>query len=255
MDRRAQHIRVVTYNIHKGFSPIKRAFVLEGMRRAIHDLGCDLAFLQEVVGCHRRHERKVRGWSQQPQAEYLAGDGGWPFVVYHKNRVHRHGHHGNAILSRAPVLHSDYLNISTNRFERRGLIHSVLAWPDPGRRLHAICVHLDLLEGGRRKQVARIIDLIREHVPEHEPLIVAGDFNDWRKSISPVLRAEAGLTEVFEHATGDHARTFPGALPILPLDRIYVRGLQVHRAETHHHGKHWGRLSDHAPLAATLGLR
>lgn len=252
MHRTDPRLKVLTYNIHKGFTAAGRAFVLEGMRRAIERLDCDLAFLQEVVGAHRRHAHRVKGWAREPQAEFLA-QRGWPFVVYHKNRTHRHGHHGNAILSKAPVLHSEHVNISTNPFEKRGLIHSVLAWPEPGRRLHAICVHLDLLEGGRRKQVGDILARLSEHVPAHEPVIVAGDFNDWRKSISPIFRAEAGLVEVFEEATGKHAPSFPGRFPILPLDRIYVRGLSVDLAVPPR-GKDWGKLSDHAPLAATLRL-
>jgi endonuclease/exonuclease/phosphatase family metal-dependent hydrolase len=37
------------------------------------------------------------------------------------------------------------------------------------------------------------------------------------------------------------------------LDRIYVRGFAVRHAHVHH-GQAWARLSDHAPLSATLTL-
>lgn len=250
MHRHEPRLRVLTYNIHKGFSPLGRTYVLKEMRHAIHRMDCQLAFLQEVVGMHRRHADRIAGWAAKPQADYLA-EPGWPFVVYHKNRSHRHGHHGNAILSKAPVLHSEHINITTNRLERRGMLHSVLAWPTPDCRLHALCVHLDLLEAGRRTQVKDIVARIRSHVPDDEPLIVAGDFNDWRERLSPILRHEAGLHEAFQVATGRHAPSFPGGFPMLPLDRIYVRGLTVDRVEVPK-GKDWGRLSDHAPLAVTL---
>lgn len=249
---RSPRIRVLTYNIHKGFAPLQRAFVLDGMRAGIEALRCDLAFLQEVVGHHDKHARTVKGWAPEPQADYLAGEG-WPHVVYHKNRVHRFGHHGNAILSKSRVLSSEHINISTNRFEKRGIIHSVLEWPAPGQRLHAICVHLDLLERGRRKQVAQIVRRLRSHVPEHEPVVVAGDFNDWTKSLSPILGHEAGLSEVFERLLGRPSRSFPAAFPALALDRIYVRGLVPDRVDLPSR-RDWGRLSDHAPLAATLRL-
>jgi endonuclease/exonuclease/phosphatase family metal-dependent hydrolase len=40
-------------------------------------------------------------------------------------------------------------------------------------------------------------------------------------------------------------------LPLLRLDRIYVRGFSVREARVHH-GRQWGRVSDHAPLTAQL---
>ena len=42
-------------------------------------------------------------------------------------------------------------------------------------------------------------------------------------------------------------------LPFLRLDRIYVRGFTVESAEVLH-GALWARLSDHAPIVATLRL-
>jgi endonuclease/exonuclease/phosphatase family metal-dependent hydrolase len=49
------------------------------------------------------------------------------------------------------------------------------------------------------------------------------------------------------------ARTFPAGMPWLRLDRIYVRGFEVGKAEVMR-GRMWARLSDHAPLVATLRL-
>jgi endonuclease/exonuclease/phosphatase family metal-dependent hydrolase len=40
-------------------------------------------------------------------------------------------------------------------------------------------------------------------------------------------------------------------LPLMTLDRIYVRGFQVRNAHVHH-GRAWARISDHAALTATL---
>jgi endonuclease/exonuclease/phosphatase family metal-dependent hydrolase len=42
-------------------------------------------------------------------------------------------------------------------------------------------------------------------------------------------------------------------LPFFRLDRIYVRGFKVESAQVLH-GPMWARLSDHAPLVATLNL-
>jgi endonuclease/exonuclease/phosphatase family metal-dependent hydrolase len=47
--------------------------------------------------------------------------------------------------------------------------------------------------------------------------------------------------------TGKLARTFPARMPVLPLDRIYLRGLTAKSSKIHHKGV-WKKLSDHAAL-------
>ena len=47
--------------------------------------------------------------------------------------------------------------------------------------------------------------------------------------------------------------TFPARLPLLQLDRIYVRGLQP-RSAVVPHGAVWRRMSDHLPLIAEFVL-
>ena len=241
----ASTLRVLTYNIHKGADARAQKSGLRALRQAVHNLSCDLAFLQEVVGAHWRTERE----REEHQAHFLAG-ARWPYVVYGRTRTRRGGHHGNAILSRTPVLQYSDVDVSTNPFERRRLIHSILAWPSPGRRLHAICVHFGLLERGRRRQLSSLCDLIQERVPDGEPLIVAGDFNDWRRSASKTLKA-CGLVEAHESVSGGPALTFPARFPLLTLDRIYVRGLAIEGVERPS-GAEWRGLSDHAPLVARL---
>ncbi|MEK7866103.1 MAG: endonuclease/exonuclease/phosphatase family protein [Planctomycetota bacterium] len=238
-------LRVLTYNIHKGADARGRTEGLRALRKAVHDLACDVAFLQEVVGAHWRTEHA----RDEHQAHFLAG-AHWPYVVYGRTRARRSGHHGNAILSRTPILQWNDVDVSTNPFERRRLIHSILSWPTPGRRLHAICVHFGLFERGRRRQLAQLCELVQERIPADEPLVVAGDFNDWRRSASKALQA-CGLVEAHETVAGGPALTFPARFPLLTLDRIYVRGLHVEGVERPH-GKEWHDLSDHAPLVARL---
>ncbi|HEX7646480.1 MAG TPA: endonuclease, partial [Noviherbaspirillum sp.] len=50
------------------------------------------------------------------------------------------------------------------------------------------------------------------------------------------------------------ARTFPAALPWLRLDRIYVRGIDIESAQVLH-GAMWAKLSDHAPIVASLQFK
>ena len=62
---------------------------------------------------------------------------------------------------------------------------------------------------------------------------------------------ELNLHEAFEVNTGKLARSFPCALPLLRMDRIYLRGLSVQQVEVHAY-RPWSKISDHAALSATL---
>jgi endonuclease/exonuclease/phosphatase family metal-dependent hydrolase len=165
--------------------------------------------------------------------------------------VYDHGHHGNAILSRYPITRWENLDISAHAFESRGMLHCEMEVPGFDQPVHAVCLHLGLTERGRRKQLHALVARIRDAVPDACPLIVAGDFNDWRVRAGRFLADELGVSEVFEMAHGKPARSFPSALPLLHLDRIYIRGFGVVRARVMQ-GAPWHRISDHAALTATV---
>jgi endonuclease/exonuclease/phosphatase family metal-dependent hydrolase len=200
-------------------------------------------------GNNERHSVKHANWPASPQHEFLA-DQHWPVSAYGKNAVYGHGHHGNAILSRFAISNCEQVDISTNRIEQRGLLHAEIAIPGRRQHLHCVCVHLGLFGRSRMKQIALVCERIAALVPRDAPLILAGDFNDWRHRASDALR-EIELHEVFETLQGNPARSFPARMPILRLDRIYVRGLQVVDARVHR-GRDWAKLSDHAALEAEL---
>ena len=84
------------------------------------------------------------------------------------------------------------------------------------------------------------------------PLVVAGDFNDWRQRADALLRP-CGLREVFAELHGKPARSFPARLPALRLDRIYVRNLKASRPQVLA-SRPWSHLSDHAPLSVEIEL-
>lgn len=245
-------LRVATYNIHKGFSFFNRRMVIHELRERLRMLGADLVFLQEVLGEHQSRGRSHISWPGAPQYEFLA-DRMWGDFAYGRNAVYDSGDHGNAILSRFPITRWDNQDISAHRFERRGLLHCEVDIPDWPRPLHGICVHLGLLARGRSRQLERLRQRIEKLVPADAPLIVAGDFNDWhwRNKATYELAHPLGMHEVFEFFAGVPARSFPSMLPVLRLDRIYVRGFAVSQAKVHH-GPGWDRISDHAALTTTL---
>jgi endonuclease/exonuclease/phosphatase family metal-dependent hydrolase len=102
-----------------------------------------------------------------------------------------------------------------------------------------------------------LADYIEAVTPPDAPLLVAGDFNDWRNHAGEILARRLGLHEVFIHAdargNARPSRSYPAALPLFRLDRIYQRGLAV--VNTHRHsGPPWSKISDHAALSATLDI-
>jgi endonuclease/exonuclease/phosphatase family metal-dependent hydrolase len=245
-------LQVATYNIRKGVSQFNRRTFVHELRDRLRAVDADIVFLQEVVGHHERHASRFHNWPERPQYEFLADDV-WGEFAYGRNAIYNHGHHGNAIISRLPIVAAENQDVSSLPFESRGLLHCEVSIPENGTTLHCLCVHFALLEQGRRQQLHALIDRIVELVPEDAPLIVAGDFNDWRNRAGHRLAAELGLVEVFRDHRGRPARSFPSRLPLFRLDRIYVRGFSVYHAQVHH-GHAWSRISDHAMLTARLSL-
>lgn len=244
-------LRVATLNIHKGLSQFNRRMVIHELREGLRALEPDLVFLQEVLGLNERHALRFASWPHSPQYEFLA-EAGWQHA-YGRNAVYDHGHHGNAVLSRHPILSTSNEDVSDHRFERRGLLHSVVSVPGWRKNLHCLCVHLSLHERGRRKQLDAIAVRLDEIAARDMPIIVAGDFNDWRQRASAILEGRLGMTEVSTVHRGRAARTYPSMLPLLKLDRIYVRGFEVLAARVHR-GAPWSLLSDHLALSADLRL-
>lgn len=246
------HLKVLSYNIHKGFTIGNRRFVLEQIRHAIQDVHADLVFLQEVVGDNKVHEQRINAWPAEPQFEFLA-DSVWPHFAYGKNAVYDAGHHGNAILSKFPFMEWENLNISTNRLEQRGMLHCVVNVPSHHLPVHVLTLHLNLLKGGRLKQVEHLVNRIEEKVPHDAPLIISGDFNDWQEDISSILETRLDVAEAHHDIHDRHAKTFPAIMPVLKLDRIYIRGLESLHAESLN-GHPWRGLSDHTAYYAELNL-
>jgi len=230
-----------------GFDLFGRRFVLHELRDAVRSVSADLVFLQEVMGENALHKQRHARWPDAPQYAFLA-DALWPHSAYGRNAVYPHGHHGNALLSKFAIRSHVNRDVSIRGHEERGLLHAQLEVE--GDVLHAICVHLGLLESHRREQLRLLAEVVAHEVPADAPLIVAGDFNDWRAR-GHRLVAATGLREVFEQARGRLARTFPVRLPLLPVDRIYVRNLQAH-APTVLSSRPWTHLSDHAPLCVEV---
>lgn len=241
-----ERLRVLSYNIHKGFSPGNARYLLKEIRHAIRLVNADLLFLQEVIGENQKHQSQVQDW-EDTQFEFLA-DETWQHYAYGKNAIYQHGHHGNAILSKHPFSHWQNFDISRWRFSQRGVLHGRIH-----DCLHVYCVHMGLFSAERRHQAERLVDIIETTAQSDEPLIIAGDLNDWRAKTHHYLQARLGVKEVFQQLHGKPARTFPANLPLLRMDRIYYRGLELLDASTLV-DDHWRGLSDHCALYSEFAL-
>jgi endonuclease/exonuclease/phosphatase family metal-dependent hydrolase len=253
-NKKSNLLTVATYNIHKGVQGLGPARRLEihNLGLAIEQLDADIVCLQEVRKVHRREEKYFKHWPELPQAEFLAPPG--YEAIYQTNAVTRHGEHGNALLSRWPVVSHRHEDMSDHRFEQRGLLHVEIKVGESSGTLieghlapinvHVIVVHLGLIPASRVRQVTQLHQYIAREVPADAPLLIAGDFNDWGTRISRMMRTQ----QLLEWEGAKNA-TYPSRLPIAQLDHVYARGLKP-VSQMAPHGKIWQRMSDHLPLVA-----
>ena len=244
--QKSASVRVVTYNIHKGVRGVGagRRLEIHNLGHAIARFGADLVCLQEVRKLHRGEEKFFAHWPNAPQADFLAPEG--YTAVYRTNAITKHGEHGNALLSRWPVLAHRHEDMSDHRFEQRGLLHAEVTVH--GQTVHVLVVHLGLLRASRVRQLQQLCRYIEREIAPDAPLLVAGDFNEWGTVLERELEV-VGLSTLRKAGCA----TFPSRLPLLQLDHVFSRGLHALRLEVPR-GAQWAKLSDHLPLIAEFEL-
>ena len=239
-------LRVVTYNIHRAIG-VDRRFRPERIAEILKHYDADIVMLQEVdEGAPRSRELNL--------AKELAQAAGYPHYALGHNVSLRRGRYGNATLSRFPILRERNIDLSVaESWIRRGCQHTTLDLNGAGGHLEVFNLHLGLSARERAKQV----DLLyRSHefgsVDPETPVIVAGDFNDWRSLLLPTFTNGFGFGCATERRRGPYRciPTYPAFSPQGGLDRIYFRGpLKLVSAQS-------GRLqaarvaSDHLPIVA-----
>lgn len=248
----ANALIITSYNIHKGMSPLNRQVKMQGIAEALKSVQSDILCLQEVQGQNLKRVLKYNEFPDQSQHEWFG-----EFLElehsYGKNAEYDNGHHGNAVLSRHPLDPKHNVNITVNKMEQRGVLHCEVQPPDWDVPVTVLCAHLNLLEHDRVKQYQAIADYVNEEIDQTLPLIVAGDFNDWKKQSCERLAHQLHMTEAFMSYHGKLLPTFPAKMPMLSLDRIYIRNLTVKKAWVHT-GQPWAKLSDHLPISAEVAL-
>lgn len=247
----AHPVRVATWNIHKGVNGLgpRKRLEIHNIGLAVDQFDADIVCLQEVRKIHRGEARRFTHWPEQEQADFLAPLG--YTAVYQTNAVTKHGEHGNALLTRWPIVRHQHEDMSDHRFEQRGLLHvEILVHELP---VHIIVVHLGLIKASRRRQIEQLTTFIKREIPTHAPLLIAGDFNDWGSASMAALRTLKLHTFDGITPAGKSLRTFPARLPIVQLDYICARNLTPTDAQVPR-GQAWARMSDHLPLIADFAI-
>jgi len=248
--------RVLSYNIHQGLTVHRRQLALSLLKDAIRSLKADVVLLQEVAG-RTRGRISDDTVMDSYQLEALA-DRIWPYYAFGRNAVFSGGFHGNAILSRFPICRYENVDISIRLVKnqghirmlpRRGLLHAEITLPEGFPSAHVIGTHFGLLNYERQRQLQKLCDYVKGAIPSASPFLVGGDFNDWHERITPRLCRALKVEEAYHSRHARHARTFPSRFPVLALDRIYFRGLQLTDVDRLN-GKPWKLLSDHLPILA-----
>lgn len=241
-------LKVLTYNIHKGFGTLGFNYTLEQLKKNIAQAGVDICFLQEVVG--RKEDLKTG--QIENQFEYIA-DTIWPYFSYGKNASYPKGDHGNAILSSLPIVNENNLSLTMNPYEHRGLLHIQVEHPKTHKHIHLLNTHLNLRGKDRIKQMEYIHEYIEKNISPEDIVIFCGDFNDWNQNLHQYIKKHQLMTEVHDSLDIEIPKTFPSFFPVMRLDRIYTKNIDVISA-TALVGGSWSKLSDHIPILAEFRI-
>ncbi len=244
-------LRVLTYNIHKCIGGLDRRYRPERIVEVISHYAPDILLLQEVDDGAKRSAR-------HSQVEVLAELLNFSHHCWYPNvKVRGGGHHGNAILSRFPLVEPSNIDITTPPKKKRGVVHTrhrLNFESESGqhsRTLHLFNMHLGLSQIERKIQLARWLESHPFQGMHHDtPIIVGGDLNDVYGNLGSKLLEPAGFTTLDKLPA-----TFPSYAPMRALDGLYVRGdvelVKLERSRL----KVAKQASDHLPLIADLHLR
>lgn len=230
-------MRLLTYNIHKGIGGSDRRYRFERIVDVIAAENPDLVCLQEV-------DHNVRRSHYHNQPGMLAEQLGVAAHLYQLNCRHKEGGYGNLVLARWPFRSQSHVSLRHGRRKPRGA--QLVVVETPSGPLHLVNWHLGLVERERRWQVRQLLGHPDFREFEHLPTLIAGDFNDWRNTLSH----HSFHAHSFIQATAPtrRFRSFPAFLAVASLDKVFYRGnLHVQSARVVR-TRLSRRASDHLPL-------
>lgn len=233
--------RVVSYNIHKCIGGVDRRYSSDRIIETIAHYDPDLVMLQEV------DDGKPRARNHR-QVDTIADGLGFRYRTFQGNVALRLGKYGNAILSRHPIKSPRNIDLTIPLKKRRRAQLVKMTMMD-GTRRHSLVianVHLGLAAFERRMQMRKFLaSATMKRIRSTTPIVLAGDFNDVFGRLQKMIIEPAGYI-----ATTGPLPTFPAAMPLQPLDRIYFRGPLAVDSAFVGHTIGARQASDHRPIIA-----
>jgi len=236
-------MRLLTYNIHKGIGGRDRRYSLQRIVDVILAEAPDVVCLQEV-------DHNVPRSHHHDQPQMLAERLGMPARLFQFNVPVRRGGYGNLLLSRWPLRRHHQLSLRLGQRKPRGGQVAVVVTPEG-----PLCVvnwHLGLSGRERHWQTSHLLDHPLFAECAHLPTLIAGDTNDWRNRLGRGPFARHGFTHVTHPR--QRFRSFPASLPVLALDKVFVRGRVAVRAAHTVRSPLARRASDHLPLVVDFHI-
>ncbi len=217
---------VATYNVHGCADPSRTAAVLRALE-------ADVIALQELRWNPLDALHVLDDLAARLGCTPLAGP----------TLLRPDGHYGNALLTRLPVVRTRLEDLSFPGREPRGALAAELR--AGASALTVIATHLGLAPRERRRQMQRLLALVRA---SDKPVVLLGDLNEWFLWGRPLrwLRRHFGRTPA--------PATFPARWPLFALDRIWVEPARLLERIEVHDAAPAKEASDHLPLVATLAL-
>lgn len=235
-------MRLLSYNIHKGFGGLDRRYDLGRIVRVLEQQNPDVLCLQEVT-------QNARLTCGDDQPALLRAALVFTHFAYQMNVHYRHGGYGNLIVSRWPLTRLHQVSLNRGWRIPRGAQLAVIDTPEGP--VHIAHFHLGLGEVERRWQAERLLShpLFREG--KDLPTLIVGDSNDWRNRLGAGPFVAHGFSPVTMPPS--RFRSFPAFLPALSLDKAFQRGLFI-RAAAVVRTRLAHRASDHLPLEIDFHL-
>lgn len=225
--------RVASYNIHSCIGNDRQCNE-ERTLRVLREMHADIIGLQEVGGSSLVDEMEQFAFFEKHlgMSAISASNLRWGRFEF-----------GNALFTRGEVLSSRVVDLTVRPFEARGAIDCQIRLR--GMDVRVIATHLGLFPHERRRQVARLQELLAEN-PDG-PTVMLGDFNVF--GLERRLLRRIGAPEQLPRL-----RTYPSRRPLMSLDRIWtiphprLQRIHVHRTPLSRSA------SDHLPIVADVRL-
>ncbi len=205
-------LKFLTYNIHKGIGN-DRKYNIERIAAVCRESCADFLALQEVSHFFPRSKN-------DDMAKLISQELGMDYR-FELNVHFKRGGYGNALFSRYPIVKNTNVDISLPMKKSRGcLISHIHA---ASTEIIVMNIHLGLAAYERRRQINKIIEVLKNNDFQDMPLIILGDTNDPQHKLTLTLEYN-GLIDTISSFYGPKklSYTFPSYAPILRLDKIFV---------------------------------